>query len=97
MTGPTLRKTVLITNPQGFHLRPVAAFAKIALRFPSCRVRVLKEDRTADGTSPLDLMTLAAEAGSELTIEVSGPDAGTVLAALAEVVNVPPEESPPCK
>src|SRR6266542_1795783 len=75
MTGPTLRKQVVITNPQGLHMRPATAFALLAGKFQS-DVRVFNEDRCANGKSVLELFTLVALPGAELTIEVSGPDAG---------------------
>ena len=91
MTGPTLRKQVVITNPQGLHMRPATAFALLAGKFQS-DVRVFNEDRCANGKSVLELFTLVALPGAELTIEVSGPDAGDALAALVEVINRPVEE-----
>jgi len=91
MIGQTLRKKVLITNPQGFHMRPATAFARLALQFP-CDVRVVKEDQSVDGKSPISLLTLCALPGTELTIEVSGPGAREALEALVGVINVPAEE-----
>jgi phosphocarrier protein HPr len=88
MTGSTLRQTVLVTNPQGFHMRPVAAFATQALKYPG-EVWVIKDDQRADGKSPLALLSLFAPAGTELTIEVSGEDAGALLRTLVEIVNTP--------
>jgi phosphocarrier protein HPr len=89
MTGPTLQQKVLVTNPQGFHMRPAAAFAGLAKKFHS-DVRVIKDDQRVDGKSVLELMCLAAMPGSELTIEVSGDDAPDALTALVEIVNAPP-------
>jgi len=91
MTGEPLHKKVLITNPQGFHMRPAAAFATRAKQFPG-DVHVVKDDQRVDGKSVLELLCLAALPGSELTIEVSGPDAGPALDALVEIVNTPAEE-----
>jgi len=84
MNGVTLRRKVVITNPSGFHLRPMAAFAEVALRFQS-KVNVTKDAAAVDGKSPLALMGLAAEQGQQLLIEVSGPDAQATLDALMEV------------
>src|SRR5262249_20765420 len=93
MIGQTLRKTVEITNPQGFHMRPAAAFALLAGKFQS-DVRVFNEDRHADGKSVLELFTLVALPGAQVTIEVCGPDAGDALDALVEVSKRPAEEPP---
>jgi len=91
MIGQTLRTTVEITNPQGLHMRPATAFALLAGKFKS-EVRVFNEDRSADGKSLLELFTLVVLPGAQVTIEVSGPDAGDALAALVEVINRPVEE-----
>jgi len=82
MTGQPLQRKVVITNPMGFHFRPVAAFAKLAATFLA-NVTVGKDNRRVNGKSPLELMLLAAEQGTELTIEAAGPDAAEALDALA--------------
>lgn len=91
MSGPSHCRQVVITNPQGFHLRPAAAFARRALQHPG-DVLVLRGDERVNGKSVLDLMGLAALPGTELTIEVSGDNAFEVLAALVEVINAPVED-----
>ncbi|MBL8793657.1 MAG: HPr family phosphocarrier protein [Planctomycetia bacterium] len=94
MNGGPLRRTVTVTNPMGFHFRPIAAFAQLAGRFQG-NVTVWKGDRRVNGKSPLELMTLAAEQGTELTVEVSGPDAAGAVDALAEVLASPGQEDEP--
>jgi len=93
MNGDSLQKTVLITNPQGLHMRPCAAFAQLAGRFQST-VWVSAQGRKVNGKSIWDLMLLAAEAGSEITVEVSGPDAPEALDALVALLALPVEEYP---
>jgi phosphotransferase system HPr (HPr) family protein len=100
MSGGPLQRQVQVTNPNGLHLRPIAAFVTQALRF-RCDVTVTHDGRSVNGKSPLDLMTLAAEQGSVLTLEVEGPDAESALEPLAALLAAPapPEEnapSPPC-
>jgi phosphotransferase system HPr (HPr) family protein len=94
MNGELLEQKVVITNPQGFHLRPMAAFAEIANRYQS-DVTVCKEEKRVNGKSPLELMFLAAEQGAELLVQVSGPDAPDALKALVEVMSkeAPDEEN----
>ncbi len=75
MNGETLRSTVTITNPNGFHMRPATLFSQLASQFQSM-VTVWKGNQRINGKSPLELMLLAAELGTELTLEVTGPDAG---------------------
>jgi phosphocarrier protein HPr len=82
MTGDTFRQTVAVTNPQGFHMRPMAAFVETANRFP-CTVTVTRLGKSpANGKSMLALMSLVASQGAELLIEVAGPNAAEALQAL---------------
>ncbi len=85
MTGESARQTVVITNPQGFHMRPMAAFVEAAKRFP-CSVTVTRAGMDpVDGTSIWGLMGLVAIPGTELVIEATGPRAAEALQALLVV------------
>jgi phosphotransferase system HPr (HPr) family protein len=88
MNGETLQRQVTITNPHGFHMRPATAFAQLANSFKST-ITVCKGDQRINGKSPLELMFLAAEQGTELTLEVSGSDAAQALAALGDLMAAP--------
>jgi phosphotransferase system HPr (HPr) family protein len=94
MNGETLQRTVTITNPQGFHLRPMSAFAQTAARFP-CSVRVSHGEKTVDGKSIFELMLLAAAQGAAVTVETQGPEAAAALDALVAVLEAPPPEDDP--
>jgi phosphotransferase system HPr (HPr) family protein len=98
MNGNTFRQTVRITNPNGLHLRPAAAFAQLARRFQSS-VTVSKDGRAVDGkASPLELLLLVVEQGSELLVEAAGPDAREAVAALVDLLeksNTPDDAEPP--
>src|SRR5262245_26851455 len=83
-----LSRAVIVTNPQGLHLRPASAFAKLARQFKS-QVSLRRDDRTVNGKSQVELILLAAEPGTELTIEVDGPDADEALPVLAEMLARP--------
>jgi phosphocarrier protein len=94
MNGEPLRRKVTITDPLGFHLRPLAAFAQRAGQFQSSVV-VIKEDQRVNGKSPLELMLLAAQPGAELVLEVAGADAETAIEELAQLLASPGIEEPP--
>jgi len=81
--GQTLRRTVVINNPNGLHMRPASAFAQLAARF-ECAVTVSRAETPVDGKDMLQLLLLAAEQGTELELEVTGPDAAEALEVLAE-------------
>jgi len=70
MNGEVLQRKVTVNDPLGLHLRPLAAFAQRAKQFQST-VTVAKNEQRVNGKSPLELMLLAAEQGTELTLEVT--------------------------
>ncbi len=86
MTGELLRRSVTIANPQGLHMRPLQAFVETAGRFQS-NVYVTREGgERVNGKSLLNLLTMAAEEGTVIHLEVSGPDCHDALASLMEVL-----------
>jgi phosphocarrier protein HPr len=81
-----LRRKVRITNPQGFHMRPMRAFVELAMKFRS-EISVQRDEaEPLDGKSMMSLMLLVAEPGTELTVEAEGPDALDAVAALADLL-----------
>lgn len=94
MNGETLRCKVTVQDPLGFHMRPLTVFAQRAGQFQST-VTVCKDDQRVNGKSPLELMLLAAQQGTELTLEVCGADAKAAIAVLAELLAAPVVEEPP--
>jgi len=71
----------VIPGPVGLHARPAAEFVREAEKYRS-RVRLAKDGVWVNGKSILSILTLAAESGSDVTLEVSGPDENEALAAL---------------
>lgn len=89
-----LKKKIKIRNPQGLHARPASLFVKIANRFES-EVTVRKGAEAVNGKSIMGLMTLAANQGSILELEVSGNDAEQAMAELEQfLLNDKEEEKP---
>lgn len=97
MKETVLRRTIVIRNPDGLHIRPAAALAAAARRFQA-QVALLLGERRVDGRRVLDVITLGAEPGAEIVLEVNGPDAEEALEALAEILasaTPPLPEEPP--
>lgn len=65
-------------------MRPITAFVEKASRFRSTIYLSKADGPRINGKSPLALLGLAAEQGTELTLEVAGPDENDALEALAE-------------
>ncbi len=49
------------------------------------KIEVIKEGHRVDGKSILNILTLAAVQGTQLSIEANGPDAQAALDALSEL------------
>lgn len=79
---PTCTREVVVKLENGLHLGPSSQIVQLAQRFTS-ELLIRKGDRTVDGKSMLDLLTLAAEHGSVLVLEARGVDAAEALQAIA--------------
>ena len=77
------RKTKII-NKLGLHARPAALLVTSASRYES-QVFFTKGDLRVNGKSIMGVMMLAAEVGSELLIEIDGPDEER---AMEEIIGV---------
>jgi phosphocarrier protein HPr len=86
-----IKKKIKIKNPQGLHARPASVFVKIANRFES-EVTVRKGKEVVNGKSIMGLMTLAANQGSVLELEVSGADAEKAMEELEKFLENDTEE-----
>lgn len=68
-----LKEKVTIVNDAGLHARPAAAMVKLASKYES-DFYIHMYGYRVNGKSILGLMTLAAEKGAELELELDGPD-----------------------
>jgi phosphotransferase system HPr (HPr) family protein len=84
MSEAKLTRTVVVANPNGLHMRPASLIAKLAGQYGS-RIELVRGNVRVDGKSMLEIVTLVAEHGTNLTIEASGADAEAALEALAEL------------
>jgi phosphocarrier protein len=76
---------VKITNRLGIHARPATLLVKAAQKFKS-RITLLKDDMEVDGKSIMDIMILAAEPDTTITIRADGEDEDEALGALKKIV-----------
>lgn len=82
MSDKTVTRDVVVRIRQGLHARPADMLAREARRWQS-RVELVTQSARVDGKSILDVLTLAAEEGTRLVIEATGPDAGEAVDAIA--------------
>ncbi len=87
MTEEPERRTAVakIVNKKGLHARASARLVEAAARFQSV-IRVTKDGQSVDARSIMGLMMLAASMGSEVRIDVEGPDADEAMRAILALV-----------
>ena len=78
-------ESVVITNKMGLHARPSTQIATTASRFVA-DIHITKDGMAVDAKSVLELLMLAAECGSELTVEADGSDAKEAVKAIVALV-----------
>ena len=80
-----LKKSVRIVNKLGLHARPSAMLVTVASKFES-EVYFTKADLRVNGKSIMGVMMLAAEKGSEITVEVNGADEEEAMKHIVKVI-----------
>ena len=81
-----IKKKVTIVNDAGLHARPAAALVKVASKYESDFYMHMYGYKV-NGKSILGVMTLAAEKGAEIELEVDGPDENEALEAITELID----------
>lgn len=77
---------LLIQNKLGLHARPGALLVETASKYEA-DVYLIKNGFKVNGKSIMGVLMLAAEKGSELTVQAKGKDAGEAVQALMDLVN----------
>ena len=67
-------KAISVQNEFGLHARPAARIAQEAQKFSSV-IRIGMQDREIDAKSILDILSLAAPRGTDLSLKAEGCDA----------------------
>ena len=81
-----IKTNVTIINQLGLHARASAKFVSTAARCQSY-IDVTNGSKTINGKSIMGVMMLAASKGSELTLQIDGPDEIEMEAAVLELIN----------
>ena len=85
MNNSPIKRVVVVPNKQGMHARPAEMFVRRAQQFQS-KIEIVRDDYRIEAKSIMNLLTLGAAQGTQLTLEAEGSDAQEALDALAEVV-----------
>lgn len=78
--------TITIINKLGLHARASAKFAALANNFES-EIKINKDNKSIDGKSIMQLMMLAANVGSQITLNIEGSDEAAAMDALCSLIN----------
>lgn len=81
-----IKTKITIINKLGLHARASAKFVSTTARFQS-QIDVTKDAQTINGKSIMGVMMLAASIGSELTLQIEGPDEIALEKAIVELIN----------
>ncbi|MCA6218108.1 HPr family phosphocarrier protein [Ideonella sp. B7] len=81
-----IKATLNISNKLGLHARASAKLTKLATTFKS-EVFMSRNERRVNAKSIMGVMMLAAGLGSEVELEVDGPDEQQALDAIKALVD----------
>ena len=81
-----IAKIAVVNNPLGIHARPAALLVQEAAKF-AADIFFSKGDAShINGKSIMGVMMLAAEQGSEVTVEAEGADEEAAVAKMVELL-----------
>lgn len=78
-------ETITIINKLGLHARAAAKLVNTASRFRS-DVRLRRDSKEANAKSIMGVMMLAAGKGTEMVLEVEGPDETEAFRAMKDLI-----------
>ncbi|MBA3537450.1 MAG: HPr family phosphocarrier protein [Tatlockia sp.] len=81
-----IKTKIKIINKLGLHARASAKFVSTVSRFQS-QIDVTKDNQTVNGKSIMGVMMLAANKGSDLTLQIEGPDEVELETAIVTLIN----------
>lgn len=80
-------KMATVSDPVGFHLRAAGRIVKLTKQFRS-EVTIRYDGRSANAKSIMGLASLAAEYGSQVQVEVDGPDEDAALQSVLHLIEI---------
>ena len=84
MPEPAQKRTVTVANLAGLHMRAAAMIGAEARKFEA-RVVIIKGLQEVEATDVLQVMSLGAAQGEQLSLEGSGSDAQAAVDALEQL------------
>lgn len=84
--GNMVNKKITINNKLGLHARASAKFVNVTTKYQSS-IQVSNNDKSINGKSIMGVMMLAAKKGTQLEINIDGPDEKDMLNDIEELIN----------
>ncbi len=81
-----VREKIIVTNPEGLHLRPAGIFAQEMDRF-ECSITIRYKGTRINAKSLLSILTACIKCGSEIDIECEGSDEHEAIAKAIELIS----------
>ena len=81
-----IKQPITIINQLGLHARAAAKLVSTASKFSS-NINIIYGTKIVNTKSIMGVMMLAAAKGSELVLEISGPDEENAKNAMVELIN----------
>lgn len=79
------QRDFVIENRVGLHARPAAVCVQVANRFKS-NILVKKDGKSVSAKSILGVLSLGAERGTKISVEIEGEDEQEAMTAFSELV-----------
>lgn len=79
-------RTLKISNSLGLHARAAAKIVQLAEQYKA-ELFLRKDDKEAEGSSILSILTLSCPRGTEIEARAVGSDAGALVDALEELLD----------
>jgi len=79
------KKDFVIKNKVGLHARPAAVFVQTANKFKS-NIFVEKDGKNVSAKSILGVLSLGAEKGATISVEIEGSDEEEAMNAISELI-----------
>jgi phosphocarrier protein HPr len=84
MSESALTQTVVVANRVGMHVRVASMIVTLARRFKA-KIVLVKGNHRVEATDILELISLGAAQGEQLSLEVSGSEATEALQAMEDL------------
>ncbi len=80
-----VERTVIVGSKSGLHARPAGVFVQRAKAFHS-QITLSKNEKTVNAKSILSILSLGAEQGDQIVLNINGDDAQTALDQLVQLL-----------